>query len=99
MYMSNSGLSPKLFGRGGANGAVPCGADLAAGVTCPKSFKLPAQLCSSPDDYYGYREIEFVVLDRKGRRATWLEAKLSDSDEINIRNIIQMKWKERDYGS
>lgn len=61
--------------------------------------KLPAQLCSSPDDYYGYREIEFVVLDRKGRRATWLEAKLSDSDEINIRNIIQMKWKERDYGS
>ena len=36
---------------------------------------------SSDLDYYGFTEIKFDVLDRKGYKAPWLERKLTD-DEI-----------------
>lgn len=29
-----------------------------------------------PEDVYGYRECEFDILDRRGRPAPWLEAKM-----------------------
>ena len=40
------------------------------------SLNAPSDL-----DYYGFTEIEFDVLDRKGYKAPWLERKLTD-DEI-----------------
>ena len=40
------------------------------------SYNAPSDL-----DYYGYIEVEFNVLDRKGYKAPWLERKLTD-DEI-----------------
>lgn len=45
----------------------------------------PACLCDSPDEFEGYLECEFNVLDRKSCPAKWLEAKLTadDVDRIN----------------
>lgn len=35
-------------------------------------------------DYYGYSEIEFTLLDRKGYPAAWLERKLNELEEEKI---------------
>ncbi len=34
----------------------------------------------SSDDCYGYTEIEYDVLDRRGRPAPWLEKKMTKAD-------------------
>jgi len=39
-------------------------------------------------DYYGYQEIEFTVLDRKGYPAPWLERKMTDDDTDRIESEI-----------
>jgi len=43
---------------------------------------------ASDFDYYGYKEIEFTVLDRRGRPAPWLERKLTDDDTDRIETQI-----------
>ena len=64
-----------------------------AGIPClievTHYFNEPgsASACN-PWDYYGYTEIEFNVLDRRGRRAEWLERKLTRKDEERIENEI-----------
>jgi len=40
--------------------------------------------CDSDWDCYGYTDCEFDVLDRKGYKAPWLEAKMTDSDKERI---------------
>jgi hypothetical protein len=35
---------------------------------------------ASDMDYYGYVEFAYDVLDRRGRKAEWLERKLTDAD-------------------
>jgi len=37
-------------------------------------------LCNSTDDFYGFTEIEFTLLDRNGREAPWIDAKMSGTD-------------------
>jgi hypothetical protein len=44
--------------------------------------------CDNPDDYYGYEEIEYDVLDRKGYLANWLSKKITDDDKIRIDELI-----------
>lgn len=39
-------------------------------------------------DYYGYSEIEFTILDRKGYKAAWLERKLTEDIENRIQAEI-----------
>lgn len=39
-------------------------------------------------DYHGYVECEFDVCDRRGRRAPWLERKLSEEDTARIEREI-----------
>ena len=53
-------------------------------------------------DYYGYTECEFDVLDRRGRKAAWLERKLSDKDcnriEIEITfHFCKLNTKNKYY--
>ena len=43
---------------------------------------------ASDMDYYGYTECDFVVLDRRGRPAPWLERKLTDSIQSDIEQEI-----------
>jgi hypothetical protein len=45
-------------------------------------------------DCYGYSEIEFTVLDRKGYEAPWLQAKLTDDDIDRIEIEILESMKE-----
>jgi len=40
--------------------------------------------CDSDWDAVGYTECEFAVLDRRGRPAPWLEAKVTDEDRARI---------------
>ncbi len=46
--------------------------------------KFAAIYCDNPDEYYGFVEFEFNVLDRKGYFAEWLERKLTDDDHARI---------------
>ncbi len=39
-------------------------------------------------DCYGFAEIEFTILDRRGRPAPWLERKLTDDDTNRIETQI-----------
>lgn len=38
--------------------------------------------CHSDLEYYGYSEADYVVLDRRGRPAEWLQRKLVDDSDI-----------------
>jgi hypothetical protein len=58
--------------------------------------KVPAwrgspNTCPSDVDYYGYTEIDFNLLDRKGYRAKWLENKLEAQDILDIKEFINEK--------
>ena len=55
--------------------------------------------CDSDVDYYGYTECEFVVCDRRGRKAAWLEKKMTKADEEHIREEIEryMEGGRDDY--
>lgn len=53
-----------------------------------KPWKGSPQTCPSSDDYYGYNEIEFEVLDRKGYKAAWLERKMTKEDKARIESEI-----------
>jgi hypothetical protein len=39
-------------------------------------------------DYYGYMEFDYEILDMRGKRAVWLERKLTDSIRIQIEQQI-----------
>ncbi len=43
-----------------------------------------AHTCDSDMDYYGYHELEYDVLDRRGRPAAWLEKKMDDEIRSEI---------------
>jgi hypothetical protein len=47
-----------------------------------------------PEEYHGYQDIEFSVLDRKGYPANWLQAKLSGADIARIEKDILNFYSE-----
>ena len=47
------------------------------------SYNAPSDL-----DYYGWTEVEFDVLDRRGRPAAWLERKLDAAERADIEELI-----------
>lgn len=52
-------------------------------------YRQPADSrADNPDDYYGYTELEYDVLDRKGYPAPWLERKMTEDDVQNIEEKI-----------
>jgi hypothetical protein len=48
-------------------------------------------------DYYGYTESEWVVLDRRGRPAAWLERKLTDAERSRIEQEVAEAMAEDAY--
>lgn len=75
-----------------------------AGIPCKisvTSFFVQRPMGRSADsdmDCYGYTEIEFDVLDTRGRPAPWLERKLNSDDKNAIeQEIIEAKENDRDY--
>ena len=69
----------------------------AAGIPCQirvdeytvvPPWRGSASTCPSSDDFYGYEEIIYTVLDRRGREAMWLERKITaDMDEQILEEI------------
>lgn len=57
-------------------------------------WKGSALSCPSRDDYYGYTESEWMILDRKGYRAAWLERKITASIEAEIDEAIEEYMEE-----
>ena len=58
-----------------------------AGITAydyQPPFRGSPYLCACSDDYYGHDEIEWEILDRRGRPAPWLERKLSKGEREEI---------------
>jgi len=67
---------------------IPC----IVGVTYFESVRGSYSYHAASDmDYHGYTECEFEVLDRRGRKAPWLERKLTDK----IINEIEQEIAEQ----
>jgi hypothetical protein len=47
------------------------------------SYNAPSDL-----DYCGYTELEYDILDRRGRPAAWLERKLDSAARDGIRHLV-----------
>ena len=58
------------------------------------AWRGSAYTCPSDMDYYGYEEIEFSVLDRKGYPAAWLERKLGPRERERITDEISQAMRE-----
>ena len=54
---------------------IPCVIGVVDYISVVGSY---CQNAASDWDYHGYTECEFEVLDRRGRKAPWLERKLTD---------------------
>jgi hypothetical protein len=64
---------------------IPC----IIGVTYFESVRGSFSYHAASDmDYHGYIESEWVVCDRRGRPAPWLERKLTDKDTSRIESEI-----------
>jgi hypothetical protein len=51
--------------------------------------QAPDASCKSSDmDFQGYEEIEYEVLDRKGYKADWLAAKVTELIDAEIKLMI-----------
>lgn len=57
-----------------------CGIPCQVKVDCYINVKPQGRYADSDWDCYGYTEIEFTLLDRKGYKAAWLQNKMSKSD-------------------
>jgi hypothetical protein len=47
-------------------------------------------------EFYGYSEVDYVVLDRRGRPAPWLQRKVDDDSSI-IEQINELMGDSCDY--
>lgn len=64
---------------------IPC----IVGVTHFESVRGSYSYHAASDwDYHGYTESEWVVCDRRGRPAPWLERKLTSKDTSRIESEI-----------
>lgn len=46
------------------------------------------RMADSDWDCYGYSDVEFEVQDRRGRKAPWLERKMTQADKARIETEI-----------
>ena len=56
------------------------------------SYNAPSDL-----DYHGYTDVEYDILDRRGRKAAWLERKVDSDIEADIIQRINDYMKEDSY--
>lgn len=55
-----------------------------------------AMSCPSDVDWYGYTEMDYEILDRKGYKAAWLEKKITDKDTEEIERLICEAYESDD---
>lgn len=75
---------------------IPCLIELVSAHVTKGNYSPRAE---TPDEYYGCKEIEFNVLDRRGRDAPWLANKLTDDDarRIECELLTELKELENEY--
>lgn len=72
---------------------IPC----LIGVSLYNNFKGSYDRRAHSDlDYYGYTESEWDVLDRRGRKADWLQRKLTKNDVYRIEEEIAQYFKDEE---
>lgn len=74
-------------------GGIPCQIGLHS-YTKQEPWKGSAYSCPSRDDYYGYTESEWIILDRKGYHAKWLERKITNDIQSEIDEAIEEYMEE-----
>lgn len=75
---------------------IPCLIGVDRYVSVPGYLGSP-QHCWSDLDYYGYSEMEYQILDRKGYLAPWLERKITPEIKDGIEMTITDFYSDRDY--
>lgn len=75
---------------------IPCKVRIETYLVVPP-WTGPISKCPSDLDYYGYTEIEFTVLDRKGYEANWLFEKMTDLDRESIEHDISVYMGKEEY--
>ena len=68
---------------------IPCQIQVNSFNRVPGSYQADNDL-----DYYGYVECAWSVLDRNGRKAAWLERKLTEADRMRIDKEV-MEWSNQ----
>ena len=64
-------------------GGIPCQ------IVIDHYYRVAADpRADNPDDFYGYDEIEFSVIDRHGYEAAWLQKKMTADDVSRIESEI-----------
>ncbi len=63
------------------------------GIPCQISVTSFNRVKGSPRgqssaDFNGYVETDFEVLDTRGRKASWLERKMSSQEDLKVRRVI-----------
>lgn len=53
-------------------------------------------VAEDPDEYYGWRELDYVICDQRGRPAPWLEKRASRSDIEELEADIVQRMREGD---
>jgi len=61
-------------------------------------WKGSPHTCPSSDDYYGYTEVNYTVLDRRGREAPWLEKKITADEDKRICDEIEDYYLTNEEG-
>jgi hypothetical protein len=72
---------------------IPCQIEVTRFHSVPR-WTGGAHTCPSDLDFYGYTEIEFRVLDRRGRPAAWLERKMSPAVVGRIEGDIAEQMRD-----
>ena len=75
--LKDTNVYPEI--EGNVNG-IPCIIGVLY-VNIVKPWRGSPWTCDNPFDYYGYEEIEYMLFDRKGYEAPWLE-KIADREDI-----------------
>lgn len=68
---------------------IPCGVVVESFTEVKPDYTSWA----SPEDYYGYTESEWFLVDRKGYKADWLERKMNDDDRDELEIEVKTNYR------
>lgn len=72
---------------------IPCQIEVTSYTKVP-SWKGAIVSCPSSDDFHGYTEYGYNILDRRGRKAPWLERKITPEEKVKIEQAIDAYYNE-----